>query len=918
MLLLWSEFFSEFTSEFLWAIGLQGLALAQQHRAVGMSSAPGQTKGLRSDAGHADLKALIREPQNRRCADCHAADTQWASVNLGLFICLECSGVHRALGVHISKVRSITMDAWYPNQVARMRTVGNERGNQRWECTLSREEAKKKRPDASSQRAVRESFIRAKYEQRAWVDPNAMHDSSDEGEAASSIGRTAGSRSSDDPTDGACFQPASAVAQRSAAAAAAAAAAAPPQQRPSRAAEEDALAAMMAELDETGNGDFFSTHSDDAAAANPVLSEQSMSEQKLAEEPPVESGLDGWLENDVTPDAAPAPQAQQKEHESQPEPEPELAHEHTPQTAPGPELTPSSNTPAVTTLLRYMTVSDVVVRAGCEKNSIRLGELEEGTVFTAIQVATNTDGQRRLCFKLSEASAALQLDSSDDDEQATASGANEGWVSLTAGDGTELARELSPKGSIVPAQPKQGDNAAGTATEAAAGIAYTASSADAVAQARSSQQTRRDELIGRESSRSKSKHSRDETKKKHKGKHKHKGSNKSSRPKGSTEGLQNIDLDDSDSGSPFYLANPNEASWEAASFGKGPTSPRTVRLDRRQANGYGLVFNSEGIVTGYGGGDPRESAAAVAGIPRGALIVGVDGVKCSGRDQIIARVKAAAQAGRSSAAFVMMPPVGLDSGHGHQSISPHATSASSHPYDPNQNRNSSSLADHELAQTLSSGLSRAASFVSNSSYAVRAKDKMESTSVGREIGGLLRSIGGGHESIGHSGSGSSSRGGGLVPDSISWETQGGGAVGGHALAAVDSSCAWAAAARPGIKARTITLRACPNGGGYGMSLAPDGTVKRYTGSGGSAERAGVPVGSKIVGVNGTPCVSKDTIISHIKQSVGGVTQFTIMPASAGRQGSGGGGYAGHSVHPQTLDTFYTSSSSSGGSESDSD
>ena len=46
MLLLWSEFFSEFTSEFLWAIGLQGLALAQQHRAVGMSSAPGQTKGL--------------------------------------------------------------------------------------------------------------------------------------------------------------------------------------------------------------------------------------------------------------------------------------------------------------------------------------------------------------------------------------------------------------------------------------------------------------------------------------------------------------------------------------------------------------------------------------------------------------------------------------------------------------------------------------------------------------------------------------------------------------------------------------------------------------------------------------------------------------------------------------------------------
>jgi len=53
---------------------------------------------------------------NLRCADCAQAGPDWASINLGILVCLECSGVHRSLGTHITKVRSMTLDtkSWEP------------------------------------------------------------------------------------------------------------------------------------------------------------------------------------------------------------------------------------------------------------------------------------------------------------------------------------------------------------------------------------------------------------------------------------------------------------------------------------------------------------------------------------------------------------------------------------------------------------------------------------------------------------------------------------------------------------------------------------------------------------------------------------------------------------------------------------
>ena len=51
---------------------------------------------------------------NAICADCHAPNPQWASTNLGVLLCVECAGCHRALGPHISQVRSLTLDSWDP------------------------------------------------------------------------------------------------------------------------------------------------------------------------------------------------------------------------------------------------------------------------------------------------------------------------------------------------------------------------------------------------------------------------------------------------------------------------------------------------------------------------------------------------------------------------------------------------------------------------------------------------------------------------------------------------------------------------------------------------------------------------------------------------------------------------------------
>ena len=117
-----------------------------------------------------DVLSRVLDPAigNNVCVDCGDGDPEWASVNHGIVMCIECSGIHRNLGSHVSQVRSLFLDSLSEEQITRLTTVGNYSFNQEREADLGR----CFKPSPRDDREVKQKFIVRKYRDY-WKTRNA-------------------------------------------------------------------------------------------------------------------------------------------------------------------------------------------------------------------------------------------------------------------------------------------------------------------------------------------------------------------------------------------------------------------------------------------------------------------------------------------------------------------------------------------------------------------------------------------------------------------------------------------------------------------------------------------------------------------------------------------------------------------------
>ncbi|XP_076310864.1 arf-GAP with dual PH domain-containing protein 1-like isoform X2 [Tachypleus tridentatus] len=119
-----------------------------------------------ADANGRRLFELLKRPGNNTCVDCRAPDPEWASYNLGIFLCTQCADIHRSMGPHISKVKSIRNVHWDTSQVDMMENGGNQRAHVKYEKHVP---VCYRRPLAHDVQVLKEEWIRAKYEREEFI-----------------------------------------------------------------------------------------------------------------------------------------------------------------------------------------------------------------------------------------------------------------------------------------------------------------------------------------------------------------------------------------------------------------------------------------------------------------------------------------------------------------------------------------------------------------------------------------------------------------------------------------------------------------------------------------------------------------------------------------------------------------------------